>query len=170
MIWSSKTEPSCAAAERRRLRPVPFPFLIALAVLTIGGVQAAPRDGSAMRFPSGATFVLEIAVSDEDRGLGYMFRPEIPADEGMLFVMGRVDRHGFWMKNCLTALDIIWLDEEYTVVHIEERVPPCPPEGECPLVRPMQAASYVLEVAPGRAAEENLAVGDRLERIPGAQP
>ncbi len=111
-------------------------------------------------FPSGAEFSLEIAATDGQRRLGYMFREEVPADEGMLFLFGATDRHGIWMKNCRVPLDIIWLDEDFRVVEIAAGAQPCPADGPCPSMQPMRASRYVLEVAGGRAAEEKLTQGD----------
>ncbi len=111
-------------------------------------------------FPSGAEFALEIAATDRERQLGYMFREEVPAHEGMLFLFGATERHGIWMKNCRVALDIIWLDEDFRVVEIVVGAQPCPADGPCPSMQPMRASRYVLEIAAGRAAEEKLVRGD----------
>ncbi|MAZ29837.1 hypothetical protein CL655_00975 [bacterium] len=43
---------------------------------------------------------------------------------GMLFVFDTSDRYGMWMKDMRYALDMIWIDENFTVVHIEENVTP----------------------------------------------
>ena len=111
-------------------------------------------------FPSGAEFSLEIAASDRERMRGYMFREEVPAEAGMLFLFEATEQHSIWMKNCRVALDIIWLDEEFRVVEIAPRAQPCPADGPCPSMQPMHVSRYVLEVAGGRAAEEKLARGD----------
>jgi uncharacterized membrane protein (UPF0127 family) len=111
-------------------------------------------------FPSGAEFTLEIAATDRQRQLGYMFREQIPAHEGMLFLFDATERHSIWMKNCRVSLDIIWLDAEFRVVDIAAGAPPCPADGACPSMQPMRESRYVLEVAGGRANEEKLKAGD----------
>ena len=63
---------------------------------------------------------------------------------------------------CHVALDLIWLDADFNVVHVEHERPPCPTEGDCPAVAPMRLSHYVLEIAGGIAAEQKLSVGDRL--------
>jgi len=130
-------------------------FLSALPLVA----QDAPEWAVAV-FPSGAEFSLEIAATDRQRQLGYMFREEIPAHEGMLFLFGATERHSIWMKNCRVELDIIWLDEDFRVVEIAAAAQPCPADGSCPSMRPMRASRYVLEIAGGRAAEEKLVRGD----------
>ena len=111
-------------------------------------------------FPSGAEFTLEIAATDRQRQLGYMFREKIPSDEGMIFLFDANERHSIWMKNCRVSLDIIWLDADFRVVEIALGAQPCPADGVCPSMQPMRASRYVLEVAGGRASEEKLKAGD----------
>jgi uncharacterized membrane protein (UPF0127 family) len=123
------------------------------------GAADAPEWAVAV-FPSGAEFSLEIAATDRQRQLGYMFREDVPPHEGMLFLFDATEHHGIWMKNCRVPLDIIWLDAEFRVVQIAAQAQPCPEDGPCSSMLPMQASRYVLEVAGGRAAEEKLVQGD----------
>ena len=52
-----------------------------------------------------------------------MFQEEIPFDQGMIFVFDGEERRSMWMLNMQFALDIIWLDSEGNIVHIEKNVP-----------------------------------------------
>ncbi len=88
----------------------------------------------------------------------------------MLFVFEEPGLHGFWMKNCRVALDIIWLDQQLRVVDIAHERPPCPAEGACPQIAPMRVASYVLEVAAGTCRREGLRPGDSVVLLAGAAP
>lgn len=133
-------------------------FLAALA-----GLAAPPKlEWAVAVFPSGAEFNLEVADTPETRARGYMFRERVGQGEGMLFLFEGQERRGFWMKNCKVSLDIIWLDGSLQVVDIAHDRPPCPPQGECPLIQPMRAATYVLEVAGGTAQREGLRAGEHL--------
>jgi uncharacterized membrane protein (UPF0127 family) len=90
-----------------------------------------------------------------------MFREKIPPDQGMLFVYGREDFHAIWMKNTLVSLDILWLDGQQRVIHIEAFVPPC--KGDpCPSYLPPVPAVYVLELDSGTTSENGIRLGDRL--------
>lgn len=138
-------------------------FRLVISTIVLAALPAAalqPPEWAVAVFPSGAEFSLEIAATDDERQLGYMFREEVPAYEGMLFLFGATERHGIWMKNCRVALDIVWLDEDFRVVEIAAEAQPCPADGPCPSMRPMRASRYVLEIAGGRAAEEKLVRGD----------
>ena len=81
--------------------------------------------------------------------------------DAMIFVFPESGVHPFWMKNTLVPLDIIWMDDAKTVVHIQADTPPCKADP-CPSYGPMRKASTVLEVRAGTAAAEGLKVGDRL--------
>lgn len=145
----------------------------ALAVLLLLAAGAAPapepspqaaRWGSII-LPSGTLLRVELADTPALRARGLMFREKVPPGEGMLFFMEGVDFHAFWMKNCRTALDILWLDEQWRVVHLAPEVPPCTGDP-CPLYFPMQAARYTLEVGPGEAVRLGLKIGARLSYLP----
>jgi uncharacterized membrane protein (UPF0127 family) len=124
--------------------------------------MTARIDWAVAVFPSGDEFSLEVAADDRSRALGYMFREEVGPREGMLFVFAKSEVRSFWMKNCLVALDLIWLDASFTVVEISHQQQPCPPEGECPSILPMRSSRYVLEVAGGTAGRQGLRVGERI--------
>lgn len=114
-----------------------------------------------LALPSGKVLQVELAVTPEQIARGYMFRSRVGRGEGMLFFMGELGFHSFWMKNCRVALDIVWLDEAWRIVHIEREVPPCAADP-CPGYAPMQAALYVLEIRAGGAGKEGLKLGDTL--------
>jgi uncharacterized membrane protein (UPF0127 family) len=113
-------------------------------------------------FPSGAQFTLELALTDQERGRGYMDREEVGEHEGMLFVFDRRGRHGMWMRNCRANLDIIWLDDRFRVVDMALDLSPCSEAGKCRTVFPSGKADFVLEVAGGRAEAEGLRLGDTI--------
>jgi uncharacterized protein len=112
--------------------------------------------------PGGNEIGVELALTDEQRARGLMFRESLAPDRGMLFFFPYEERWSFWMKNTMIPLDIIWIDAERRITHIERQVPPCRSDP-CPSYVPDAAGNYVLELAGGRAAELNLQRGDVLE-------
>ncbi|MBD3866829.1 MAG: DUF192 domain-containing protein [Acidobacteria bacterium] len=112
--------------------------------------------------PSGDEFMLELAVTPEERRIGYMHRDQVGPGDGMLFLFGTDEIHGIWMKNCRVALDIIWLDRDFKVVHIATDRQPCEADGPCPSAYPFRPARYVLELAAGRVGETGLKAGDQV--------
>ncbi len=141
---------------RSYCRPSVAAALVLLAV-TAGSAPATTR----LTLPSGRVLEVEVMVKDQDRTLGLMFRPSLPADRGMLFVFRSSDFHGIWMKNCRFRIDIVWLDEDRRIVHVAEAVPPCKADP-CPVYEPLRRASYVVELNAGQARRENARVGEIL--------
>lgn len=135
--------------------------LLSLALAAAGGAGSAPAWAVAV-MPSGHEFSLEVAADDASRARGYMGRERIGPREGMLFIFDADERHSFWMKDCKTSLDMVWLDARLRVVWVAPRQAPCPDAGECPSVAPPSPARYVLEFAAGTAEAEGLHAGTSI--------
>ncbi|PYQ20479.1 MAG: hypothetical protein DMF79_10290 [Acidobacteria bacterium] len=132
--------------------------LLALAAPPLGaGSQEIP-----LTLPSGKVLQVEVMVKDEDRAMGLMFRASLAPDRGMLFLFEQPDFHGIWMKNCKFPIDILWLDEARTVVHVADSVPPCKAEP-CPIYQPLRKAAYVVELNAGQARREGAVVGSTVQ-------
>lgn len=118
--------------------------------------------------PSGHRLTLELAMTQEEIQQGLMFRSVLPADRGMLFLFGHPRIPSFWMKNTFVPLDMVFLDQEGTVVDLILDARPCP-DDPCPQYIPKTQAKAVLEVAAGVASAQGLAIGSRLhfEGVPG---
>jgi len=106
-------------------------------------------------------FSIEIADTPEKRAQGLMFRQELPNDKGMLFVFERQGIYGFWMKNTLISLDIIWINKEQEIVFIKENVLPCKTDI-CESINPEKEAKYVLELNAGILENIGLKIGDKF--------
>lgn len=105
---------------------------------------------------------IEIVQTPEKIEKGLMFRDNMPQNHGMLFVFASEGEYSFWMKNTLIPLDMIWMDYNRRVVHIEENVPPCK-KNPCPSYTPSNAALYVLEVNAGYVQKHSIKLNDRAE-------
>ena len=114
--------------------------------------------------PDGETIIAETAITDQERMQGLMYRDGINEDQGMLFVFREEGYHSFWMKNMRFAIDILWLDRQKRIIHIERRVPPCKKEP-CASYSSKLPAMYVLELKAGSADKRNLKLYDRLEFV-----
>lgn len=100
----------------------------------------------------------EVVDTPDTRAQGLMFREALAENEGMFFIFDRVDNYPFWMKNTLIPLDIIWLNESYTIVHIAQ-AEPCL-KDPCVLYDPHADALYALEMDKGFAEANGISVGD----------
>ena len=111
---------------------------------------------------AGKEIPVEVADTVEKRSLGLGKRSGLENGWGMLFVFEKSKQHGFWMKDMLFPLDIIWLDN-HRIVHILRNVQPAK-SGIIPLVMtPPVSGNFVLEIDSGRADELKLQVGQRLK-------
>jgi uncharacterized protein len=128
---------------------------------TAPSLLAAPAV-TPLTLPSGKVLQVEVMVKDEDRAMGLMFRPSLAPDRGMLFLFEAPDFHGIWMKNCKFPIDILWLDADRKIVHVQEGAPPCVKEP-CPVYTPLRRASYVVELGAGQARREKAAVGAAVD-------
>ena len=102
-------------------------------------------------------FTVEIAATADQQERGLMFRKSLAPDRGMIFPYDPPQEVGFWMKNTLIPLDIIYIRANGTIAHIVNAEPmdltPLP-SGE-PVV-------LVLEIAGGRAAQLGIKEGDKV--------
>ena len=103
------------------------PILAAAFALTLAAPAAAqdgPQKLPSTRLTAGFHLInAEVASTQEQRAIGLMHRPTMPANDGMLFVFERPGQQCFWMKNTLLPLSIAFLDDDGTVVNIEEMKP-----------------------------------------------
>lgn len=103
----------------------------------------------------------EIADTPLKQMKGLMFRKSLPANDGMLFNFDNEGYYGFWMMNTSIPLDMIWINKDMEVVHIEKNVQPC--GLLCPVYKPSQKTKYVLEVNAGFAKLHGVEVGHFIE-------
>lgn len=150
-------------------------FMVLALALTIGDIWPPPQLSYAQTVslsdkglgtittPAGTTIFVEIADSPDTRAQGLMFRPSMAPDRGMLFLFPEPGDHAFWMKNTLISLDMFWLDESGTILHLESDVPVCTRKDDgCPRYQSPHKSLQILELNAGMAKKFDLAVGSQL--------
>jgi uncharacterized membrane protein (UPF0127 family) len=138
--------------------------LFVVVIMTASFLVSSVKKYILIFFPDGNSITAELALTDQERMQGLMFRTGLSEDQGMLFVFAEERIYPFWMKNMKFAIDIIWLDSQKRIVHIERSVPPCKKEP-CPSYSPDLSALYVLELRAGSVDERKLKLHDQLEFI-----
>lgn len=121
------------------------------------------KDGTLMILsPTGetkATFDIEIAEKDKDVLQGLKYREDMKDNQGMLFIFEYLDFHSFWMQDTFMSLDMLFMDSDGVITHIEKGAPPFSEE----LITPNTANKYVLEVKAGTADRLNIKELDKIK-------
>ena len=133
-----------ACAQPAKSAPAPAMPTARVTVETAAGGRAAVR--------------VEVARTPAELARGLMWRRELAADAGMLFVFPESDDHAFWMKNTLVPLDMIFIAEDGRIAGIVERAEPLSVTNRS-VGRPSR---YVLEVNGGWAAAHGVRPGDAV--------
>jgi uncharacterized protein len=145
-----------------KIKPSPTK-LRRLACLALGALACAASAQQAQQLPSvnlGAgmfNIVAQVARTEEQRATGLMFRREMPAHEGMIFVFERPATQCFWMRNTLIPLSTAFVDEDGTIVNIEDMAPMT--ENSHCSKKPVR---FVLEMNQGWFAKRGFKAGTRL--------
>jgi uncharacterized protein len=124
---------------------------IGLLVWLVSSFEAPPK----LEVIDVSDYSFEVVDTLKEREQGLSGRTEVPED-GMLFVFPEKNSAGFWMKDMLISIDIIWIGDGGTIIGIEENVSPDTyPEA----FYPPEPVRYVLEVAAGDAKARSWEVG-----------
>lgn len=149
---------------RSLLRTLAVAALAALLPITALAQDGKPQSLPVTRIRVGTHPVdAEVAQDPQQRSLGLMFRFNLPADRGMLFVFPRAEPLGFWMRNTYIPLSIAYLDAGGTILNILDMKPH--DESPHPSAGP---ALYALEMRRGWFAERGIGPGTRVTGLPPA--
>jgi uncharacterized membrane protein (UPF0127 family) len=140
--------------------------LVIVLVVMIGGfvvwsdtAQAPTQEvlsGSTEVSLGNSSVIADVVDTEDSRRKGLSGHEPLEESEGMLFVFQSDAEHSFWMKDMLFSIDMIWLDANKTVIHIEENATP---ESYPRSFGPSAPSRYVLEVPAGWAKRHAVVVG-----------
>ncbi|HUP67014.1 MAG TPA: DUF192 domain-containing protein [Sphingomicrobium sp.] len=106
-------------------------------------------------------FTVEVASTPEQQERGLMFRRSMAPDRGMIFPYAPPQVVGFWMRNTLIPLDMIFVRADGTIA----RIATAKPLDETS-VSSGEPVTMVLEIRGGRAAELGIKEGDAVAPEP----
>lgn len=109
---------------------------------------------------NGQKFNITLANTNESRAQGLSGTHSLPQNEGKLFVFDTPDTYGFWMKDMNYSIDIIWFDQDWSVVGLQQNVAP---QTYPKVFYPQNSALYVLEVNAGLSNSLGLGLGDKVQ-------
>jgi uncharacterized membrane protein (UPF0127 family) len=103
-------------------------------------------------------FIVELAVTGQQRTCGLMMRKQLDPHSGMLFKQPSIGPAWFWMKNTPQPLDMLFLDKGGKVLMLAKHTIPYSknPYGTSGNV------AAVLEVTAGTASRLSIKIGDRI--------
>ena len=107
-------------------------------------------------------FYVEVAEDSQSRAKGLMYRTDLRANEGMLFVFPYALKQNFWMKDTPTSLDILFVGSDFKIKKIVEHATPY----SLDIIHSGEPVQFVLEILAGRSRVLGIQPGDRLIRIP----
>lgn len=134
---------------------------MALAICVSAGSALADcrPDRVDVRWPGGqARFQVELADTPELQSRGLMYRTEMAASAGMLFVFAQPKHASFWMKNTLIPLDMLFADAQGRITSIHENAVP---HDETPIAGG-DGVKFVLEINGGLSERLQLPTGAEL--------
>jgi hypothetical protein len=105
------------------------------------------------------TVRLQVAALPAETQQGLMFRKELGADDGMLFVFGRPQKLGFYMRNTTIPLDIGYLDAKGVLREIY----PLYPLDERSVASRSSDVQFALEMNQGWFKRSGVAPGAQLD-------
>ena len=112
----------------------------------------------------GAPFPVEVVVSASAMQRGLSGRAKLEPGHGMLFSFKQQLVHSMWMPDMHFVLDIVWIDDTFTIVHVNKNAVPCASRipTECASYSSEYPALFAIEVNAGDAEALGLRVGDKI--------
>jgi hypothetical protein len=135
-------------------------------ILVLGAILAFIRPAAATDFSvltiettkDKQSFMVELATTPDQMRVGLMFRSDLPADGGMLFIYPSEQQVQFWMQHTVIPLDMLFIGADGHIKHIAQRTIPLD-ETPIPSVEPVKS---VLEVNGGTVERLGIKTGDMV--------
>lgn len=136
-----------------------FASILVLALVWLVYSSFLRKTGATLKI-GGAVFTAKIAKTDKDRAKGLGGTMYLAPDQAMLFIFPRADYWGIWMRDMHYPIDVLWLNEEHKIIHIEQMMQP----GSYPSVfRPDTQAMYVVELPAASVRDHKIKVGQLID-------
>jgi uncharacterized membrane protein (UPF0127 family) len=143
-------------------------FILA-ALFVLVAVQTYREQASGMSFPesrleirradgSKAAFRIEVAATPEQQEHGLMFRKQLAADAGMLFLWDEDQPISMWMKNTLIPLDMLFVAPDGRIARIAANAVPL----DLTPISSNGNIRAVIEIGGGEAAKQRIREGDEV--------
>jgi len=125
--------------------------------------QEQKQNQTALVTVGGVNLITSLSTTPDAQSKGLAIRDSLNENEGMLFIFETPQKYSFWMKDMKFPIDIIWINQDGKIVHIEKNLPPCVFLLPCPSYAPKDDSLYVLEVVSNFTNKFNINVGDPVD-------
>jgi uncharacterized protein len=128
-------------------------------------MENAPKDRYLKSYITinGFELTADLALTNEQKEKGLSVKDKLKESEAMLFIFEESAQHSFWMKDVKFPIDIIWLDSDGKVGHIEQNLQPYVSVLICISYSPDIDSQYVLETVAGFTQRRNISVGTDID-------
>jgi uncharacterized protein len=136
-------------------------FAVVFALATVRDLPSTAAEQQTLEIVSKTgvhVFSVELAVTDDERMRGLMFRKHLPIGQGMLFDFKTEQDVSMWMKNTYIPLDMFFIRRDGRILRIAENTEPL---SEA-IISSGGPVSAVLEVIGGTAKKFGIEAGDRV--------
>jgi uncharacterized protein len=157
-IIASRTRPGSSKIGRRLLLGAPL-GLAAGAALAQDEIKFKRSSLVVETAAREIKFDVELALNDVERSRGLMFRDKLGPYEGMLFDFHQEAPVGFWMKNTLIPLDMVFIGGDGTVRHVHANAVPLSTDT----IASQFPVRAVLEINGGSARLLGIKPGDKVK-------
>jgi uncharacterized membrane protein (UPF0127 family) len=142
-----------------RIRPLPRTLFVAAALWLSCAASACANEPRVVLHTAGGDVpvTVEVVSTPAQQAVGLMYRKEMGAMAGMLFVFDETEEHSFWMKNTILPLDMIFLGDDRKIVGIVKDAVPFTTTSRT-VGKPSR---YVLEVNAGFSDKHGVKPGDQ---------
>jgi uncharacterized membrane protein (UPF0127 family) len=103
----------------------------------------------------------EVAIRDEERAQGLMFREQMGQNEGMVFRFNSPNQVCMWMKNTLLPLSVAFIDDAGSIINIEDMKAQTL-DAHCA----SKPARYALEMNQGWFKKKSIKAGSSVTGLP----
>ncbi len=103
----------------------------------------------------------EVASTPQSRERGLMFRENLDANQGMLFIFDSPSIQCMWMRNTPSPLSVAFIANDGTIVNIED-MEPHTENSHCAA----QPVRYALEMNRGWFNKRGIKAGNKIDGIP----
>lgn len=146
------------------VKPLIFIVLVASVFLVLFLVKKTSEYNSfeheiQIKINNTITLKTDVSTTNKERMIGLSKYEKLSEDQAMLFVFEKKGFYSFWMRDMKFPIDIIWLDENKTIVSIKENADPVSfPQS----YTPESESLFVVETVAGFVQKNNLEKGQQF--------